>query len=316
MPTPQEAAPSGPCWLALGGQPCCPHRGRPRPHPVPRPSPGLKARPAPRPPCDRPLSGAPGPRWCPDCPAPREAVKTPVQRPEADLRGGARAPSHRPSACVAVCPPHGLHGAATPTGKDRAGRGRDPGGSRPCPANTRGGPKTGRQGGWGRAGVPVPPGPGAGSRLRGDPRGLGGGPRLRARPSLRPPSTGFLCSRPPCRPRTDRDPSPARPRRPPRWAPVHCQAPHRASPGGQPAPPPPGHEEVGAWPGLQLGCGLWPREGSAPGLRLRRRPPGGVLCPGPRPAVAHLRLGRLGSLLCFRMRRSRPTEVRQSAPPV
>lgn len=239
LPTPQEAAPSGPCWLALGGQPCCPHRGRPRPHPVPRPSPGLKARPAPRPPCDRPLPGAPGPRWCPDCPAPRAAVKTPVQRPEADLHGGARAPSRRPSACVAVCPPHGLHGAATPTGKDGAGRGRDPGGSRPCPANTSGGPKTGRQGGWGRAGVPVPPGPGARSRLRGDPRGLGGGPRLRARPSLRPPSTGSLCSRPPCRPRTDRDPSPARPRRPPRWAPVHCQAPHRASPGGQPAPPRP-----------------------------------------------------------------------------
>lgn len=85
---------------------------------------------------------------------------------------------------------------------------------------------------------------------------------------------------------------------------------------GDSLPPPPGHEEVGAWPGLQLGCGLWPREGSAPGLRLGRRPPRGVLCPGPRPAGAHLRLVRLGSLLCFRTRRSRPTEVRQSAPPV
>lgn len=95
----------------------------------------------------------------------------------------------------------------------------------------------GRGGGDGR-GCLCHPARGRGAGSGETPGGWGGGPRLRARPSLRPPSTGSLCSRPPCRPRTDRDPSPARPRRPPRWAPVHCQAPHRASPGGQPAPPP------------------------------------------------------------------------------
>lgn len=44
---------------------------------------------------------------------------------------------------------------------------------------------------------------------------------------------------------------------------------------GTACPPPPGHEEVGAWPGLQLGCGLWPREGSGPGSAPRPATPSG-----------------------------------------